>query len=125
MSIATDQDADVGLLDSFINAVSFSTYKHPVDYYMVSYMVVDRSMWVDLMLNHHDFVGFLSILEGNLTKHFLPKRITNFDTNIRTTVSVSGTCCKYTPTKAPGKSFGRLSPLHSRYLPSVVSGCKD
>ena len=64
-------------------------------------MVVGRSMRVDLILNHHDVVGFLSILEGNLTKHFLPKRTTSFNTNIRTIVPVTGTCLKNIPTKAP------------------------
>ena len=90
ISIATDLDAAVGIFDSTTGPVTFQTDKHPVDYYLV----VDHIFRGDLLLTNHEFVGFLSIMEGNLTKHFLPKRITDFDTNIRTIVSVSGTYLK-------------------------------
>jgi len=87
MSIITDQDDTTGFFDSSTDSVSFRPAKNSIDYFMV----VDPSMRGDILLNNYEVVGFLSILEGNLTKHFLPKRITNFDTNIRTMVSVSGT----------------------------------
>ena len=101
MSITTGLDAAAGIFDSTSDPVTFEANKHPVDYYLA----VDSSFRGDLLLNNHEVVGFLSILEGNLTKHFLPKRITDFDKNIRTIVSVSGTCLKNTPTKAPENNF--------------------
>ena len=101
MSIATDLDAAAGIFDPTTDPVTFKADKHPVDYYLV----VDRSIRGDLLLNNHEVVGFLSILKGNLTKHFFPKRITDFDTNIRTIVSVSGTYLKTLPRKHRKTNF--------------------
>lgn len=78
-------------------------------------MVVKHSTLGDLILNHPSIIGFISVLEGNLTKYFLLKRITNFETNILTIVSVSETCFQNTPTKAPDKT------LLGDYLHFVVS----
>ena len=108
MTTITDLEAAAGNFDSTSDPVTFPASKHPVDYYLAN----DRSVRGDLLLNNHEVIGFLSILEGNLTKHFLPKRITDFETNKRTIVSVSGTCLKNTPTKAPEKQLsGRLPAL--------------
>ena len=101
MSIATDLDAAAGIFDPTTDPVIFQADKHPVDYYLA----VGRSFRGDLLLNNHEVGGVLSILEENLTKHFLPKRITDFGTNIRTIVSVSGTCLRNTSTKAPEKQL--------------------
>ena len=101
MSIATDPDAAAGIFHLTTYPVTFQTDKYPVDYYLA----VDPSFRGDLLLNTHEVVGFLSILERKITKYFLPKRITDFDTIIRTIVSVSGTCQKNTSTKAPEKQL--------------------
>ena len=101
MSIVTGLDAAAGIFEPTTDPITFQTDKHPVNYYLA----VDRTFRGDLLLNNHEDVGFLSILEGNLTKHFLPKRITDFDTNIRTIVSVSGTYLKNVSTKTLENNF--------------------
>ena len=101
MLIATDLDATAGIFDPTTDPVTFQADKDPVDYYLA----VDRSFRGDLLLNNHEVVGFLSILEGNLTNHFLPKTITDFDTNIRTILSVSGTCLKKHVHESTGKQL--------------------
>ena len=111
MSITTDTDAAAGIFDPTTSPVTFKPDNHPVEYYMS----VDRSFRGDLLLNNHEVVGFLNILEENVTKHFLSKRIADFDKNIRTIVSVSGTCLKNTSTKALETQF------LSDYLHFVVS----
>ena len=101
MWITTDLDAVAGIFDPTSDPVTFQADNHPVDYYLA----VDRSFRGEFLLNNHEVVGFLSILEGNLSKHFLPKRITEFDTNIRTIVSVSGTYLKIRPRKHQRNNF--------------------
>lgn len=97
MFINNHQEDAAGLFDPFPDPFSFKPDKHPVDYCMV----VERSTREDYILNHPSVVGLLIILEENLTTNFLPKRITNFETNCRTIVLVSGTCLQNTPTKVP------------------------
>ena len=63
MSISIDQDATVGFFDSSIDSVLFRQDKHPIEYYIV----FDRSVRGDLLLNNNDVVSYLSILEENLT----------------------------------------------------------
>ena len=85
MSISIDQDATVGLFDSSIDPVLFRQDKHPIEYYIV----FDRSVRGDLLLNNNDVVSYLSILEETLT-------LINF---FRTMVSVSERCLKIHPRK--------------------------
>ena len=77
-------------------------------------MVVKYITLGDLIRNHPSVIGFISVPEGNFTKYFLLKRITNFETNFFI-VSVSETCFQNTPTKAPDKT------LLGDYLHFVVS----
>ena len=91
-----ENDTVAGLFDSTPDPVSFPPNKHPLDYFMA----VERSTRADLILHNPSIVGYIIFLEGNLTKHFLPERITNFETNVRTIVFVSGTCLQNPSTKA-------------------------
>ena len=93
---SSENDTVTGLFDPTIDLVSFPPDKNPVDYYMT----VERSTRADIILHNPSVVSYISFLEGNLTKHFLPMRITNFETNVRNIVSISETCLQNTPTKS-------------------------
>ena len=92
---SNDHDTTAGHFDLTPNPVLFKPDKHPVDYYIVA----EHSTRTDLILNQSSVLGYLSLLEGNITKYLLPKRITNFEDNYRSTVLVSRTCLQNKPTK--------------------------
>ena len=87
---SNEHETGPGLFDLTPNPVLFPSHKHPVDYYMV----FEPSTHADLILSNPSIVGVISYLEGKLTKNVLTERIVNFEDNIRTIVSVSGSATK-------------------------------
>ena len=75
-----------------VSSLSFTNGSHPVELYING----DKSVRTDVLFNHVHVIGFLYIQDGIITKAFLPKRTTDFSSNISPVTAVSRTCWEFT-----------------------------
>ena len=74
-------------------SLKFPEGSHPVNLYVKG----DRDKRANILLNHHDMIGFIYVHDTIISKEFVVKRNTNFGTNIRTMTAVSENCFDFTP----------------------------
>ena len=80
-------------------SLQFPNDSHPVDLYVKG----DNGTRADVLLNHQDVIEFIYVHKNIICKAFIVKRNTDFGTNFRTVIAVSGNCHDFTPFKVAGK----------------------
>ena len=67
------------------------------------YVKIDNGKCANVLLNHQDVIEFIYVHENIVSKAFVVKRNTEFGTNFRTVIVVSGNCYDVNPFKVAGK----------------------
>ena len=79
--------------------LTFQDGSHPVDLYVKG----DNGKRADVLLNHQDVIGCIYVHENIVSKAFVIKRNTDFETNVRTVTATSGNCFEFTPFRVADK----------------------